>query len=139
MGPQTPDLAGLPAPDHIPTQHPELPPERGTGGSAQHNSTIKAPEVWTAVWKGDEHSATNVQKPSRTWMLGVDYWKNGVRSTASAPAPQRASRADRRRQARRTSRSRVAASRCNIGHTAGWPTSENANTIISIVTDPSTS
>src|SRR6476660_5431058 len=62
-GPQLPDLAGLPAPDHDPTQHPgALRLNAGTGGVAQNNSTINAPEIWTAVWAGDEQIGADVQK-----------------------------------------------------------------------------
>lgn len=53
-----PDLAGLPAPDHDPTQHPPLP----RFNSATSKGTITAPEVWTVVWKGDEAVGEQVNK-----------------------------------------------------------------------------
>ncbi len=134
MGPALPDLAGLPAPDHSPTQHPPLPTMTAFSGS----STIKAPEIWTVVWKGDEALGDKVNT-FNTWMLGSDYWKTGMKDygvgagTAkgklvinSMPPP---TITDTQLQSLVTA---------NVGKTAGWPT-KTANTIISFVLDPATS
>jgi hypothetical protein len=133
MGPALPDLAGLPAPDHDATQHPPLP--RMTAHST--TTSIKAPEVWVVVWKGDDALGAKVQKFYQ-WMLGSDYWKKGTNEygvgvgtfkglivLGSAPPKtitdgQLGSMVDN-----------------NIGKT-GWPTTANANTIISFVLDPAT-
>jgi hypothetical protein len=73
MSPGLPDLAGLPAPDHDPTQHPtpiRLIQPVGT------NSTIKNPEIWTVVWKGDKDTIGAQVNKFTQWMLTSDYWKN---------------------------------------------------------------
>lgn len=132
-GPMLPDLSGLPAPDHDPTQHPPLPRMSSVSGA----STIAAPEIWTVVWKGDETLGAQVNDFTK-WMLGSDYWKNGVKEygvglgTAKGvlvipnapPATIDMTALD----------SLVDS---NMGKN-GWPTA-NANTIISFVLDPSTS
>jgi hypothetical protein len=74
MGPALPDLSGLPPADHDPTQHPAPPRlNAGTGAAVNHNSTIAAPEIWTAVWAGDEQIGDDVQKFT-AWMLQSSYW-----------------------------------------------------------------
>ena len=136
MGPMLPDLAGLPAPDHSPTEHPTL-PTMGTTFSA--NSTIKNPEIWTVVWTGDDALGAKVNA-FNTWMLGSDYWKNGLKDygvgagTAkgvivlqNSPPPTMIT--DGQLQTIITQNLGVAGS--------GWPT-KNANTVISFVLDPKT-
>ena len=139
MGSSLPDLAGLPPADHDPTQHPNPPRlNGGSGGAVNHNSTIKAPEIWTVVWAGDEATIGADAQKFTAWMLQSDYWKNSMAEygvgagtakgviTFSGAAPtsidqfQLDSLID-----------------SNMGK-GNWPT-KNANTIISVVTNPKTS
>jgi hypothetical protein len=139
MGPALPDLAGLPPADHDPTLHPAAPRlNAGTGGVANSNSTIPAPEIWTAVWAGDEATiGADVQKFT-AWMLTSNYWTTSVKEygvgagvakgvitiPGAAPASIDQTALD-------------ALIDSNMGKN-GWPTA-NANTIISVVTNPKTS
>ncbi|MGZ7087527.1 MAG: hypothetical protein ACXVIH_14460, partial [Ilumatobacteraceae bacterium] len=133
MGPALPDLAGLPPADHDPKQHPPLP----TMSSASGASTIKAPEIWTVVWKGDEALGDKVNT-FNTWMLASDYWKNGMKDYGVGAGTAKgklvlgttppATLTDAQLQSLITT---------NMGKN-GWPT-KTANTIISFVLDPATS
>jgi len=132
MGPSLPDLAGLPAPDHDPTAHPPLP----TMTTFSAHSTISAPEIWTVVWKGDETLGDKVNT-FNTWMLGSDYWKNGVKDygvgAGAAKGKLVISTAPPATITDATLQSLVTS---NVGKN-GWPT-PNANTIFSFVLDPKT-
>jgi hypothetical protein len=139
-GVMIPDLAGLPAPDHDPTQHPApIRLNAGTNGVVNHNSTIKAPEVWTAVWAGDEQIGADVQKFT-SWMLTSSYWTTGVAEYGvGAGVAKGVVVIDGAKPTSISQTDLDALIDKNVGHTNGWPTSANANTIISIVTDPSIS
>jgi len=137
-GPALPDLSGLPAPDHDPTLHPAAPRlNAGSGGVVNHNSTIPAPEIWTAVWEGDEATIGADAQKFTAWMLTSSYWttsmaeygvgagtaKGVIKIPGAAPATVDQIELDGIIDA-------------NMGK-GGWPTA-NANTIISIVTNPKT-
>jgi hypothetical protein len=139
MGPALPDLAGLPAPDHDPTQHPTPPRlNAGTGSAVNHNSTIPKPEIWTAVWAGDEATIGADAQKFTAWMLGSSYWTTSMaeygvsagtaKGVITIPGAPPASIDQLQLDGIIDG---------NMGKN-GWPT-KNANTIISIVTNPSTS
>jgi hypothetical protein len=139
MGPALPDLAGLPPADHDPTLHPAPPRlNAGSGGVANSHSTISAPEIWTAVWAGDEATiGADVQKFT-AWMMTSSYWTTSVaeygvhagvaKGVITIPGAAPASIDQLALDALIDS---------NMGKN-GWPTA-NANTIISVVTNPKTS
>lgn len=133
-GPMLPDLAGLPPADHDPTQHPPLPTMTAFSGA----STIKAPEIWTAYWTGDDALATKVNTFT-SWMLGSDYWKNGMKDYGvGAGTAMGISPVGSAPPATITGTQLGAIVDANIG-TKGWPSAKTANTIISFVIDPATS
>ena len=134
-GPMIPDLAGLPAPDHDPTQHPPLP--RMTNPATPGVNTITAPEVWTVVWNGDKATIGKQVNDFVTWMMTSDYFKNGVKEygvgagvakgvieLAAAP-PATITQADL-----------DALVDNNVGK-GNWPAA-SANLVISLVLDPKT-
>jgi hypothetical protein len=134
MGPGLPDLAGIPTQDHDPTLHPPM-QKMSTVGTM---SKIPAPEVWTVVWKGDKAAIGDKVNKFQTWMMGSDYWLNSMKEwgvtggsakgvlelPTAAPASIDQSQLD-------------ALIDNNMGK-GGWPT-KNANTIMSLVTNPKTS
>lgn len=134
-GPMLPDLAGLPPADHDPTQHPPVP--QMDPNSTSSSSTITAPEIYTVVWQGDEALGAKVNTFT-SWMLGSDYWKNGVKEygvgvgsakgviVVKAPPPATVTQSDLDNLVGQ-----------NVGVTSGWP-SQSANLIISVVLDPKT-
>ncbi|MDB4965908.1 MAG: hypothetical protein JWN44_1597 [Myxococcales bacterium] len=134
MAPGLPDLAGLPAPDHDPTLHPPM----QKMSSVSTATKIPAPEVWTVVWKGDKAAIGDKVNKFQTWMMGSTYWLDGMKEwgvtggsakgvlelPTAAPASIDQSQLD-------------ALIDNNMGKN-GWPT-KNANTIMSLVTNPKTS
>jgi hypothetical protein len=69
----SPDLAGLPPPDHPATEHPPLPRMTGTG-----KSTVAAPEIWTVVWKGDAADTGAKVQTFTKWLVGSDFWMSSL-------------------------------------------------------------
>jgi len=136
MGPALPDLAGLPPADHDPTQHPAPPRlNAGTGAAVNHNSSIKAPEIWTAVWAGDEQIGADVQKFT-SWMLTSSYWTTAMSEYGVSAGVAKGVITIPGTKPKSISQTQLdALIDDNIGSAPGWPTA-NANTIISIVTDP---
>ncbi|HWE29796.1 MAG TPA: hypothetical protein VHB97_17420 [Polyangia bacterium] len=139
MGPALPDLSGLPAPDHDPTQHPAPPRlNAGSGGAVNHNSTISAPEIWTAVWAGDEATIGADAQKFTAWMLTSSYWTTSLaeygvhagvaKGVITIPGPPPAT-------IDQVELDQLIDANMGMG---GWPTA-NGNTIISVVTNPSTS
>ena len=134
MGPAGPDLAGLPAPDHDPTQHPPLP----TMTAYSNASTIKAPEIWTVYWKGDDAIGTKVNA-FNTWMLASDYWKNGMKDYGVGAGVAKGTILINSAPPATITDAQLRALVDNGIGTSGWPPAKTANTIISFIIDPATS
>lgn len=139
MGAMTPDLAGLPAPDHDPKQHP---PEV-TFNNYGTASTFKSPVIYTVVWAG--MTQTNgkdtgaVMQSFTDDMLKSDYWFNGVKEygvgkgqaaskVITLPGPVPTTIADSDLQKIITD---------NLGKT-DWPAANDPNALIQFVIDPKT-
>ena len=135
-GPALPDLAGLPAPDHDPTLHPAPPRlNAGTGGVANGNSTIPAPEVWTAVFAGDEATVGADAQKFTDWMLGSTYWTTAMGEYGVHAGTAKGVLTISGAKPTSIDQTQIdALIDSNMGKN-GWPTA-NANTIISLVTDP---
>jgi hypothetical protein len=71
-----PDLAAPPPdlqlPNRAPTDHPALPQMSWHGGPV-----IKAMEIWTVVWPGEEALGARVDR-FHAWMLKSDYWTKSL-------------------------------------------------------------
>lgn len=134
MGPALPDLAGLPAPDHDPKQHPPVP----TFANPDNTNTIHAPEVWTVVWKGDDAIGAQVNKFTDAYLKSTMF-TNGVKEYGISAGSGKGVLALTTAPPKTIDASQFGALvDNNVGKTSGWPAS-SANLIISFVVDPKTS
>jgi hypothetical protein len=68
-----PDPGTLPPPDHGRTQHP-APPRLG---NVSTTATLKAPEVWTIVWQGDEQLGKDMHEFTG-FFLNSQFWTTAI-------------------------------------------------------------
>jgi hypothetical protein len=133
MAPGLPDLGGIPTQDHDPTLHPPM----QTMTSVSTNTTIKAPEVWTVVWKGDKATIGDQVNKFQTWMMASDYWKNGMAEWGVTGGSAKGVLELPTAAPTTISQTQLVSLIDNNMGKNGWPT-KNANTIMSLVTNPNT-